>query len=435
MPPGFPRVDGVLTCRGVPLEELAAEHGTPLYVYDVEGVEARVRRFQETFGGVEFLLAYSVKANSSLALLNRIAALGAGADIVSLGELHRALVAGFPPERIVFAGAGKTERELEAGLDAGIFAFHVESAGELALLSRISARKGLVASVGLRVNPGVDTETPHAYTRTGHAESKFGIPAAEAEDLYRSMSEDAHLEARGLDVHIGSQILDTAPYLRTLESVTALVDRLVAGGIGLEYVDLGGGFGIGYDGEASLDLDAFAREVIGRLKPRGLELVLEPGRAIVGEAGVLLVRVLYVKRSAGKTFVVTDGGMTDLIRPSLYQGFHRIVPVRPREGAPRAVVDVVGPVCETGDFLGLARDLPLPEPGDLLAVGTAGAYGFAMSSNYNSRLRPAEVIVEGGRGLLVRRRETVESLTEGEVIPKRLPSSSSGSLPNRGAPL
>lgn len=423
--PGFPRKDGALTCRGVSLEALAREHGTPLYVYDVEGVEERVRRFRDAFGGADLLLAYSVKANSSLALLNRIASLGAGADIVSLGEMQRALRAGFPPERVVFAGTGKTEAELSAALEAGIYAFHVESAPELELLRSVAEARGTTAPVGLRVNPDVDSPTPHAYTRTGHAESKFGIPPAEAEALYLASMSDPRIHLRGIDVHIGSQILDPGPFLRALETVLGIVDRLAAGGLTLEYLDLGGGFGVGYDGDAGLDLEAFADEVVPRVVSRGLRLVLEPGRAIVGEPGVLLVRVLYVKRSGRRTFVVTDGGMTDLLRPSLYRSFHRIEPVRVRGDAPRTVVDIVGPVCETGDFLGLDREMPLPGPGDLLAVGTAGAYGFAMASNYNSRRRPAEVIVEGGRALLARRRETQEDLTRGEEIPedaRRIPA-------------
>ncbi len=429
---GFRRVEGRLTCRGVELEALAAEFGTPLYVYDGEGIEEQVARFQAVFGEIPFLLAYSVKANGSLAILDRIAALGAGADIVSAGELERALRAGFPPEKIVFAGVGKTRAELIAGLRAGIRSFHVESAGELESLSRVAHEEGRAAPVGLRVNPDVESPTPHAYTRTGHAASKFGIPVEEAEALYRNRADDPNLDFRGIDVHIGSQIMEAEPYLRALHVVLGMVDRLAASGIRLEYLDLGGGFGVGYDGGAGLDLEALAREVIPPLAERGYELILEPGRTVIGEAGVLLTRVLYLKRSGIKTFVITDAGMTELIRPSHYEGFHRILPVRESAGAPRVIADVVGPICESGDFLARDREMPLPRPGDVLAVKTAGAYGFTMASNYNARPRPAEVLVEGAEAHLIRRRESVEDLMRGETIP---PRRASGRAPKRpGSP-
>jgi len=426
---GFAREGPGLTCRGLSLESIAAEFGTPLYVYDSEGIQSRVRRFQQAFGDVPFLLAYAVKANGSLALLNRVGQLGGGADIVSLGELRRALRAGIPGERIVFAGVGKTDEEMVAALEAGVLAIHVESAGELDLLARVAARMGRAARVSLRVNPDVDSPTPHAYTRTGHAASKFGIPLAEAEALYRSHRGNANLDFRGIAVHIGSQIVDSEPYLRTLDAVLGVVDRLAADGILLEYLDLGGGFGVGYDGEPGFDLEALAHRVVERLAPRSLRLILEPGRAITGEAGVLLTRVLYRKEAGGKTFIVTDGGMTELLRPSHYGGFHRITPVHERDGAPMVVADIVGPICETGDFLALDRPIPLPEPGDLLAVETAGAYGFTMASNYNARRRPAEVMVEGGEVLLIRRRETVEDLLRGEEIPTLRAPSTSAELP------
>jgi diaminopimelate decarboxylase len=415
--PGFPRVSGVLHCRGHSLEALATRFGTPLYVYDAEGLADRVRLFQEAFRDIDFLLAYSVKANGNLAVLHRMGVLGAGSDIVSLGELHRALRAGIPAERIVFAGVGKTTRELEAGLDAGIHAFHVESRGELERLEAVAARRGERAPVGLRVNPDVTADTPHEYTRTGHAASKFGIPVEEAVELYRWAAERPSLHLRGIDVHIGSQIVRLEPYLQALEAVLGVADRLRGEGIEFEYVDLGGGFGVGYEGEPGLPLHELASEVISRLVPRGLRLILEPGRSVAGEAGVLLTRVEYVKAAGEKTFVITDGGMTELLRPSHYGGWHRIAPVRTRSGAAVRRVDIVGPVCETGDFLARDRDLPLPEPGDVLAVGTAGAYGFTMASNYNARRRPAEVLVEGDRAHLVRPRETLEDLIAGEEIP------------------
>jgi diaminopimelate decarboxylase len=415
---GFVRRDGVLTCRGVSLEELAREHGTPLYVYDLEGVAERLRRYLEVFREVDFLLAYSVKANGNLALLNRIGALGAGADIVSRGELHRARTAGIPPERIVYAGVGKGEDEMEAALEAGIHAFHVESEGELDRLEEVAARMGRRAPVALRVNPDVLSPTPHEYTRTGHATTQFGIAHRRALEIYRERWESASLYFRGIDVHIGSQIMETGPYVQALHAVLEMVDALAEEGRTLEYVDLGGGFGVAYEGGEPFPLDELARAVVPPLRERGLRLILEPGRSLVAEAGVLLARVRYVKESGGKTFVIMDGGMTALIRPSHYGGYHRIVPVREVRGAPTRKVDVVGPACETGDFLARDRELPLPEPGELLAVEAAGAYGFVMASNYNARRRPAEILVEGGIPHLIRRRETLDDLIRGEEIPE-----------------
>jgi diaminopimelate decarboxylase len=415
---GFPRAGGVLRCREHSLEDVAARFGTPLYVYDAAGIAARVRRFQEAFRGLDLLLAYSVKANGNLAVLSRIGALGAGADIVSLGELHRALRAGIPPERIVFAGVGKTREEMEEALRAGILAFHVESAGELALLDEVAAAEGRPAPVGIRVNPDILTSTPHEYTRTGHGTSKFGVAVETAAELYRRVHASPHLRMRGVDVHIGSQILEVDPYLRALDTALGLVDRLEEEGIaGMEYVDLGGGFGVGYEGQEGFPVESLAEEVEARLRGRPLRLILEPGRSVTGEAGVLLTRVLFTKEAGGRTFVVTDGGMTELLRPSHYGGWHRIVPVRLAEDRPVRRVDVVGPVCESGDFLARDRELPLPSSGELLAVGTAGAYGFTMASNYNARRRPAEVLVEGDRIHLVRRRESLDDLTRGEEIP------------------
>ena len=414
---GIQQSGSVLTCRGLSLEELAERFGTPLYVYDLRAIEDRVGRFVSAFEGPPLLLAYSVKANGSLALLNRIGALGAGADIVSLGELRRVLRAGIPADRVVFSGVGKTEEELIAGLEAGIYAFHVESSGELELLSEVAARLEVSAPVSLRVNPEVDSPTPHEYTQTGHAASKFGIPVPHAEELYQSRADDPNLNFLGIGVHIGSQIVEIVPYVQALDTVLGVVDRLKEAAVGLGYVDLGGGFGVGYDGEQGLDLEGLAAHVSPRLRQRGLRLILEPGRSIVGEAGMLLTRVLYTKRIVGKTFVVTDGGMTELLRPSHYGGFHRITPVCLRKEAPAVVADIVGPVCETGDFLARDREIALPEPGDVLMVETAGAYGFSMASNYNARRRPAEVMIESGKAILIRRRETTDDLMRGEEIP------------------
>lgn len=409
--------EGVLSWGGVSLEEVADRFDTPVYVYDLEAVAERIRAFQEAFSELDFLLAYSVKANGNLALLNRIGALGAGADIVSRGELHRALRAGIPGERIVYAGVGKSDEELRAGLEAGIGAFHVETEGELDALERIAGEMGRSAPVGIRVNVDVLSPTPHEYTATGHAGTQFGIAAERARELYLERRGSPHLRFRGIDVHIGSQIMEVGPYVQALEVVLGVVDDLAREGIELEYLDLGGGFGVGYRGEEAFPLEELAREAVPPLRKRGLRLILEPGRSVVAHAGVLLVRVRHVKRSGRKTFVIADGGMTELLRPSHYGGFHGIRPVRSRDGAPRESVDVVGPACETGDFLARDRELPMPEPGDLLAVESAGAYGFTMASNYNARRRPAEVLVEDGTPHLVRRRETLDDLIRGEEIP------------------
>lgn len=411
------RSGGVLHCGPFALDDIAACFGTPLYLYDGALLERRYRIFEAAFPGVRLLVAYSVKANGNLALLNRLARLGSGADIVSGGELARALEAGIPAERIVFAGAGKSEEELRAGLDAGIYGFNVESREELRLLERIAARRGAVARVALRVNLDIASPTPHEYTRTGHAATKFGIPADEVTDLYRWAASRPALRIAGIAVHIGSQIVDTEPYERAARDIFTLERALYDEGIPLEYVDLGGGFGVAYGDESEIDLARLAAAVLPAVTGRGLRLVLEPGRFIVGEAGMLIVRVLYVKRSGNKTFVITDGGMTELLRPSHYGGYHQIEPVRTRPGAAVVVSDVVGPVCEDGDFLARDRAIELPSAGDLMVVRTAGAYGFSMASNYNSRLRPAEVLVADGRLRLIRERETFADLVRGERIP------------------
>lgn len=411
------RSGGVLHCGSFALDDIAARFGTPLYLYDGALLEHRYRAFEAVFAGVRLLVAYSVKANGNLALLNRLARLGSGADIVSGGELARALKAGIPTDRIVFAGAGKNEEELGAGLDAGIYGFNVESRAELHLLERIAARRGVQARIALRVNLDIESPTPHEYTRTGHAATKFGIPADEVMDLYRWAASRAALRVAGIAVHIGSQIVDSEPYERAAGEIFALERALAEEGIPLEYVDLGGGFGVAYGDETEMDLSGLAATIVPTVAERGLRLVLEPGRFIVGEAGTLVVRVLYVKRSGAKTFVITDGGMTELLRPSHYDGYHRIEPVRTRPDAPVVVSDVVGPVCEDGDFLARDRAIELPSPGDLMVVRTAGAYGFSMASNYNSRLRPPEVLVADGRLLLIRERETFADLVRGERIP------------------
>lgn len=414
----FPRRQGTLRVGGLSVGEVAASFGTPLYVYDASILDDRVRAFQEAFREVDLLLAYSVKANGSLAILDRIARLGAGADVVSGGELFRSLRAGIPPERIVFAGVGKTASELEAALDAGIHAIHVESESELRLLEGLARASGRVAPIALRINPDVVAPTPHEYTRTGHAASKFGVPPGRALELCKWAGGREALRVRGVDVHIGSQISVTGPYRKALARALEVVDGLRAAGGEPEYVDLGGGFAVPYGADdRRLDPRELAEVVVPRVREAGLRLILEPGRSVTAEAGALVTRVLHVKRQGGKTFVVTDAGMTDLLRPSHYRGRHEVEPVVEPEARERTTVDVVGPVCESGDFLALDREMVLPEPGELLAVRTAGAYGFVMSMNYNARPRPAEVMVEGDTAHLIRRRELHRDLIRGERVP------------------
>ncbi|NNF12097.1 MAG: diaminopimelate decarboxylase [Gemmatimonadetes bacterium] len=404
---------GELRCGDLRAEELADRFGTPLYVYDLSWIRSRVALFHEAFSDVDHLLAYSVKANGNLSILRALGEMGCGADITSGGELFRALKAGIPADRMVFAGVGKTANEIGYALDEGIFAFNVESRPELERIDRVAAERGVRARFGVRVNPDVFADTPHEYTRTGHAETKFGVPWGTATDLYRWARDREHLAPIGIDVHIGSQIVEPEPYVKAIDRVLELVGELAAEGVELGYLDIGGGYGISYDDKPGMDVAALARDIVPKVKAAGLRLLLEPGRSLVGEAGVLLTRVQYVKETEGKIFVIVDGGMSELIRPSHYGGYHGIEPAG-KQGQESATVDVVGPICETGDFLALGRDLPLPSEGDILAVRTVGAYGFAMASNYNGRLRPAEVLVDGADVKVIRRRERFEDLIRGE---------------------
>jgi diaminopimelate decarboxylase len=410
----FPRRSGVLHCESVPIPDIVKEYGTPLYVYSASSIRSRFQELTEALSGVPHLIAYSVKANGNLAVLRTLAELGAGADIVSAGELHRARMAGIPRDRIVFSGVGKTVTELAAGLDAEIYGFNVESEGELRSLSDMAAATGRTARVALRVNPDVETLTPHHYTRTGHAATKFGIPIADAMRLYRLAGSLPGIAVRGVDVHIGSQILDVAPYGQALEQVLELVGVLRGEGHELEYIDLGGGLGISYTGAEGISAADFADAVVPAVRASGLRLVMEPGRFLVGQAGVLLARVLYIKHGGGKRFVITDAGMNDLLRPSHYAGYHGVEPVE-EQAREQLHVDVVGPICETGDFLALDREVERVEPGELIAIRTVGAYGFSMSSTYNQRPRPAEVLVDGGDVRLARRRETLDDLVAAEL--------------------
>jgi len=413
-PPPFPRVAGRLRCADADLEDLALRFETPLFVYNGGRMRRRLDALERAFQGLDPLIAYSVKSNPNIHVLRLLVEAGAGADIVSGGELARALEAGCPPERIVFAGVGKTRGEMEMGLEAGIKAFHVESRGELEVLAAVAAGLGARARVGVRVNLDIESPT-HEYTRTGHRSAKFGVAPELVAPLLKLARDHDALEPVGLDVHIGSQIRDIGPFVQATEGALGLAGRMKAEcGVDLEYLDLGGGYGVSNGVAPDLDIEALGARVADLMKASGLGLVVEPGRYLVGDAGCLLTTVLYVKKAAHKTFVVTDAGMTELIRPSHYGGYHPIAPVVDR-GARPEVVDVVGPVCETGDFLARDRELPLPEPGEVLWVGAAGAYGFAMASNYNSRPRPAEVLVEERGVRMIRRRETLHDLYRSEL--------------------
>ncbi|MQA88958.1 MAG: diaminopimelate decarboxylase [Gemmatimonas sp.] len=410
----FTRREGELYCEDVPVSELVARWGTPAYVYSRTALRTRLQDLSDAFGSHPHLIAYSVKANGNLAVLRTLADMGAGADIVSGGELYRARLAGIPAQRILFSGVGKTLPELAAALREGIYAFNVESEGELRSLSELAQAMGKTAPIAFRINPNIDTPTPHAYTRTGHAATKFGVPIHDAMRLYRIASELPGIAVRGIDMHLGSQILAIEPYHVALEQALEMVARLKEEGHELEFLDLGGGLGISYSGGEGIPADLLADSIVPSLRETGLRLILEPGRYIVGHAGILLTRVLYVKEGGGKRFVVTDAGMNDLLRPSHYAGYHAVEPILSRDRE-HARVDVVGPICETGDFLALDREIERVEPGELLAVMTAGAYGFSMSSTYNQRPRPVEILVDGDRAELVRRRETIQDLVAAEL--------------------
>jgi diaminopimelate decarboxylase len=407
-----PQRGSALCCGKVSLESLARKFATPLYVYSADQIVERLGLFQQAFAGRDHLVCYAVKANSALAILKLLAERGAGFDIVSGGELERVLAAA--PEavgRVVFSGVGKTAAEIDLALQADILEFNVESEAELELLAARARRLKKKARFALRVNPDVFAET-HPYISTGLREHKFGIDIRQALRIYKSAADSRWLEAHGVSVHIGSQIRSADPFGAAMERVSRLVRQLQSAGIALNAVDAGGGLGIDYHG-GSFDAAAKVREYAAAIE-RALDgfegrLLLEPGRFLVAQAGALVARVLQVKRNGKKTFVITDAAMNDLIRPALYQAHHEIVPVRPRAGRPRTV-DVVGPVCESGDFFARDRKLQPVEPGDLVALLDAGAYGMAQSSNYNTRLRPAEVLVEGGKARLIRRRETMADL-------------------------
>jgi len=414
----FALKNGVLHAESVALPSIADQFGTPAYVYSRAALEGSLREFHDVLGshpaGKGALVCYAVKANSNLAILNVFARLGAGFDIVSGGELQRVLAAGADPKKVVFSGVGKTAEEMKLALEVGIFCFNVESAPELERLNEVAGQCGKKAPISLRVNPNVDPKT-HPYISTGLKGAKFGVAYDQALDLYRRAAALPNIEVAGIDCHIGSQLLDPSPFVEALDRILALVDQMAAEGIKIHHLDLGGGLGIKYNAEqVQPTVASYLTPLLDKLAGRGLQVVLEPGRRLVGNAGLLLTKIEFLKQGEAKNFAIIDAAMNDLMRPALYEAWHDIVPVAPRAGTGRDY-DVVGPVCESGDFLGLARPLNI-EAGDLLAVMSAGAYGMAMSSNYNTRPRAVEIMVDGEKVYPIRRRETVAELYAGEQV-------------------
>ena len=434
---GFHYQNSELFCDGVSLATLAQAHGTPLYVYSANTIRDHYTRLDAGLAGVEHLVCFAMKANSNLAVLNLLAKAGAGFDIVSGGELYRVVKAGGDPGKCTFAGVGKTREEIIYALQQGVYSFNVESEAELRYINEVAGEQGVVAPVAVRLNPNVDAQT-HAKISTGKSENKFGIEFEAIPGVYeRAARELPHVKLRGVQMHIGSQITSVAPFAKAVEKVLPLVAELKAR-YGLEFFSIGGGMGIIYqDSLASgsktwweekrrsgepvpLTIEEYAGALLPMLKPLGLRILLEPGRFMVGNAGVMLTKVLYEKHGSVKTFKIVDAGMNDLIRPTLYEGHHDIVPLRePAPEALKELVDVVGPICESGDFLAQNREIAPVKAGDLLAVMSAGAYGFVMASNYNTRPLPAEILVEGTSSHLVRRRQTLDDCLAGEVIPSQ----------------
>lgn len=415
----FEYKNGKLYCEDVAVSEIAKEVGTPFYLYSKATLTRHFQAFDSGFADIDHLTCFAVKSCSNIAILSLFGKLGGGADIVSGGELFRALKAGIDPKQIIYSGVGKTEEELRYGLESGILLFNVESEQELHRLNQVAGQMGVKAPVSFRVNPDVDAKT-HAYISTGLAKNKFGIPIKEALDLYLEAAKMEHVEIKGVSCHIGSQLTLISPFIEALRKIKDFVGRLTEKGINIQYIDLGGGVGIIYDDEEPPHPKEYAMAIKEELLGLEATLIFEPGRVIVGNSGILVTEVQYTKVNRGgekeKHFVVVDAGMNDLTRPSLYDAFHAIQPVEEKYGASQ-VVDVVGPICETGDFLAKDRELVQAQQGDLLAVMSAGAYGFTMASNYNSRPRVAEVMVAGDQFESIRSRESMESLIQGESIP------------------
>jgi diaminopimelate decarboxylase len=400
----------------VPVKEIARNVGTPCYIYSYSALKEGFSVFQDAFSGIDSLICFSVKANSNLAVLRTFANLGAGFDIVSGGELFRVLRAGGDPSKVVFSGVGKTEEEMKSAIEAGILFFNVESREELYVLASIAKELGKKARIAIRVNPDIDPKT-HPYISTGLKKSKFGIEIGKAVDVYREAADMKKIEVVGLDAHIGSQIFDLSPFVESLRKLIELADVLKDEGINIEYIDLGGGVGIRYkENETPPHPKEYADLIKREISGTPYRLVLEPGRVLVGNAGILLTKVLYIKEGTNKKFVVVDAAMNDLIRPAFYDSYHEILPVDEKVGD-KEKVDIVGPICESGDFFAKDRGLPRIKRGDLLVIESAGAYGFVMSSNYNTRPRVPEVMVRGEEFFVIRERETYEDLIRGEAIP------------------
>ena len=409
----FSLKDGELHAENVAFSRISAEFGTPCYVYSKQALESAFKRFQAGFAVHDHLVCFAVKANPSLAILNLFARMGAGFDIVSGGELARVLAAGGDPAKVVFSGVGKTEAEMRAALEAGIFCFNVESAGELERLNTVAGDMGKIAPVSLRVNPNVDAKT-HPYISTGLKNNKFGVAYEDAFALYQRAAARPNIAVHGVDCHIGSQLTELSPFLDALDRVLALVDQLEQAGIHIQHIDAGGGIGICYSDETPPDFSVYAEAMLKKLAGRKVKLVFEPGRALVGNAGALLTKVEYLKHTEARNFAIVDAAMNDLMRPALYDAYHDIVPVKSAKDQAQTY-EIVGPVCESGDFLGHDRKLALAQ-GDLLAILSAGAYGMSMSSNYNTRPRAAEVMVDGSQCHLIRERESIAQLFAQEKI-------------------
>ncbi len=418
LPPKLTYRSRQLCMEGVPLSRILAGVGSPVYIYSKTRLLENYHEFDHAFknlGGARHLVLFAMKANSSGAILSTFGKAGAGADIVSAGELYRARRAGIPPERIVFSGVGKRADEIRMALDIGILMFNVESIEELQMIDRVAAAAHKAAPVAIRVNPDVDAMT-HDHITTGKKENKFGIPFDKAMEVFRLAAKLPRINVQGIHSHIGSQITSTGPFAKTIDRVLHLVDRLESEGIMIRSIDLGGGLGIRYKNETPPTPKQVAAEIIQKIRGRDITLMLEPGRYLVGDAGILATQVLYRKDSGSKHFVIVDAAMNDLARPALYDAYHGVFPVTQRKGK-TVTADIVGPVCESGDYLARNRTMTLPEPGEALAIATAGAYGFVMGSQYNSRPRPAEVLVNGSRWSVIRDRETLEDLVQGERIP------------------
>ena len=405
---------GTLHAENVPVDKIAEQYGTPVYIYSRTALENHWKAFDEAFSAYPHLVCYAVKANSNLAVLNVLAKQGSGFDIVSMGELARVLAAGGDPAKTVFSGVGKTEQEIEYALQHGIRCFNVESIPELDRINTVAGRLGKKAPVSIRVNPDVDAQT-HPYISTGLKENKFGIAIEDAREVYRSTQAMPHLNVVAVDCHIGSQLTSVSPFVDALERVLSLIDELAEDGIEIKHLDIGGGLGIHYRDETPPTPAEYAQALAPLLKDRELDILLEPGRAIAGNAGILLTKVEFIKPTEAKCFAIVDAAMNDLLRPALYQSWQNIQTVKQHSDTEVVSYDIVGPICETGDFLGKDRELAIQQ-GDLLAIRSAGAYGFAMSSNYNSRPRAAEVMVEGDKVHLVRERETINDLFAGEHV-------------------